>query len=61
MVLTTQERIDVFESCLSVTGEDRHEVIEGWIRDYVLNVIKTDLTNVFYDDVLEDRLNEIFS
>ena len=50
MVLTTPDGLSVFMNSLDVRGGgDRHEVIENWMKSYVLNVIEDDLPGVVSD------------
>ena len=44
MVRSSNERVDVWNSALDVTGDDKHEVLQGMMKEYVLDVIRSDST-----------------
>ena len=60
MVRTTPDRLSVFMNSLNVRGDCRHEVIEDWMKSYVLNVLEDDLPDVLPDRTLLDRVDKIF-
>lgn len=47
MVKTTRDRLEVFECCLDVMGDDRDKVIEDWMKDYVLTALQDDVTTIW--------------
>ena len=60
MVRTTPDRLLVLMNSLDVRGDDRHEVIENWMKSYVLTVLEDDLQDVVPDRTLLDRVDKIF-
>jgi hypothetical protein len=59
-VNTTVDRLNVFDSCLDITGECRHEVLNNFMEKYCLNVITSDVTRLNNTTVLTDKVIEVF-
>ena len=61
MVRSSNERVDVWNSALDVTGDDKHEVLQDMMKEYVLDVIRSDSTGFIPSDEVIGRINKIFS
>jgi hypothetical protein len=61
MVRSSHERVDVWNSALDVTGDDKHEVLQDMMKEYVLDVIRSDSTGFIPSDDVIGRINKIFS
>ena len=61
MVRSTNERVHVWNSALDLSGDDKHEVLQQLMKEYVLGVIRSDSTELLVQDDVIGRVNEIFS
>ena len=59
-VNTTVDRLNVFDSCLDITGDCRHELLNNFMEKYCLNVIRSDVTRLNNITVLTDKVTEVF-
>ena len=59
-VNTTVDRLNVFDSCLDITGDCRHELLNDLMEQYCLNVIRSDVTRLNNITVLTDKVTEVF-
>ena len=59
-VNTTVDRLNVFDSCLDITGDCRHELLNDFMEQYCLNVIRSDVTRLNNITVLTDKVTEVF-
>ena len=59
-VNTTVDRLNVFNSCIDVSGDCRHEVLNDFMEKYCLNVITSDVTRLNNTTVLTDKVIEVF-
>ncbi len=60
-VNTTVDRLNVFNSCLDITGECRHEILNDFMEKYCLNVITSDVTRLNNTEVLTDKVTDVFN
>ena len=59
-VNTTVDRLNVFDSCLDIAGDCRHELLNDLMEQYCLNVIRSDVTRLNNITVLTDKVTEVF-
>jgi hypothetical protein len=59
-VNTTVDRLNVFNSCIDIMGDCRHEVLNDFMEKYCLNVITSDVTRLNNITVLTDKVTEVF-
>ena len=60
-VNTTVDRLNIFNSCLDVSGDCRHELLNDLMEQYCLNVIRSDVTTLNNTEVLTDKVTEVFN
>jgi hypothetical protein len=60
-VNTTVDRLNVFNSCIDVSGDCRHEVLNDFMEKYCLNVITSDVTRLNNTEVLTDKVTGFFN
>ena len=60
-VNTTVDRLNIFNSCLDVSGDCRHEVLNDFMEKYCLNVITSDVTRLNNTEVLTDKVTGFFN
>ncbi len=60
-VNTTVDRLNIFNSCIDITGDCRHEVLNDFMEKYCLNVITSDVTRLNNTEVLTDKVTGFFN
>ena len=60
-VNTTVDRLNVFNSCIDVSGDCRHEVLNDFMEKNCLNVITSDVTRLNNTEVLTDKVTGFFN
>jgi len=59
-VRSTEQRIQLLELVCEITREDRDDLINKWLSQYIIEVLKSDQTENVYDDRSIQQVKRVF-
>ncbi len=59
-VRSTEQRIQLLELVCEITREDRDDLINKWLSQYIIEVLESDQTENVYDDRSIQQVKRLF-
>ncbi len=59
-VRSTEQRIQLLELVCEITREDRDDLINKWLSQYIIEVLESDQTENVYDDRSIQQVKRVF-
>jgi|LWDU01.1.fsa_nt_gi hypothetical protein len=59
-VRSTEQRIQLLELVCEITREDRDDLINKWLSQYIIEVLESDQTENVYDDRSIQQVKKVF-